>query len=61
MFAGGGSVDYNGHELAPLLVTSENDSRLWFYDISTGWIAGIYPDWLADIDPGHRGYGGAVA
>ena len=61
LFAGGGSADYNGHELAPLLVTSENNSRLWFYDFSTDWLAGIYPDWFADSDPGYRGYGGAGA
>ena len=61
VFAGGGSADYNDHELAPLLVTSESGSRLWFYDFSTDLLAGIYPDWLADIDPGYRRYGGAVA
>ena len=60
VFAGGGSATYNNHELAPLLATSENDSRLWFYDFLTDWLAGIYPDWFADIDPGYREFGGAV-
>ena len=43
VFTDGDSADYNGHELASLLGTSENDSRLWFYDFSTNWHAGIYP------------------
>ena len=42
VFADGGSAAYNNHELAPLLATTENDSRLWFYDFSTDWLAGIY-------------------
>ena len=61
VFAGGGSAGYNNHELAPLLASSENDSRLWFYDFPTGWLTGTYPVWIADIDPGYRGFGGAVA
>ena len=48
------------HELAPPLATSENDSRLWFYDFSTDLLVGSFPDWHAGINPGHRGYGGAV-
>ena len=30
----------------------ESDSRLWFYVFSTDWLAGVYPDWLADIGRG---------
>ena len=30
LFTDGDSAEYNGHELAPLLDSSENDSRLWF-------------------------------
>ena len=45
MFTNGNSVDYNGHELSPLLNTSESDLRLWFYDLPTDWLAGIYPSY----------------
>ena len=45
MFTNGNSVDYNGHELSPLLNTSESDLRLWFYDFPTDWLAGIYPSY----------------
>ena len=43
MFTDGDSADLTDHELAPLLDTSENDPRLWFYDSSTGWLASIHP------------------
>ena len=42
-FTDGGSADYNGHKLSPLLDTSENDSRVRFYHFSADWLAGIYP------------------
>ena len=51
VFSGGSSADNNGHGLVPLLLTSENNSRLWFYDFSTDWLASIYTEWLADIGP----------